>query len=167
MGDRKHIGGRQRSLSFLTFFSCCEGPLLVGKCLLLYFKNSLQRKWNDLCNQVTMLELQYSYTEDEHPSHIFPWLDCTWISRAFSKGCVMYLSPRYSHVSGKQNMKNNRSCFSSMLILSFVYRYVSEIWGRVSNLPWGWGAGWEEKYINLPPITILPLSVHLKEMSLL
>ena len=48
------------------------------------------------------------------PFPYFPWLDCTWISSAFSKGWVMYLSPRYSHVSGKQNMKNNRSCFSSM-----------------------------------------------------
>ena len=54
----------------LTYLSCCEGLLLVGNCLLLYFKDSLQRKWNDLSKQVTMLELQYSHTEDEHPSHI-------------------------------------------------------------------------------------------------
>lgn len=106
------------------------------------------------------------------PFPYFPWLDCTWISSAFSKGWVMYLSPRYSHVSGKQNMKNNRSCFSSMPIPSLVYRHVKETLGRISNLPWGWGAGWEEKYINLPlpppPITILSfLSVCLKEMSLL
>ena len=74
MSDRKHI-------------SCCEGPLLGGNCLLLYFQNSLQRKWKDLSKQVTMLEflLSYSYTEDEHPSYI----SLAWIVPEFLGLSVM------------------------------------------------------------------------------
>ena len=40
MRDRKRIGCRQRSVSFLSFFSRHERPLLAGKSLLLcYFSN--------------------------------------------------------------------------------------------------------------------------------
>ena len=40
MRDRKRIGGRQRSVSFLSFFSRHERPLLARKSLLLrYFSN--------------------------------------------------------------------------------------------------------------------------------